>query len=173
MQWETNLIRLTKILRAALKLHSWNTEVEVKFVSSNNGMKTNEENHFLRSALPLLFTSMLLVRTYLKKTLYRIHWQTCALPYTAMLWFFVYNLWKSCFQFRSRRWGSSLPGLRTLDPPLAPPLTWAKNFRCTCLKSHLKTSPPTTQKSYPKCWKPRTTFENAPLCPPKYSIVRG
>ena len=25
--------------------------------------------------------------------------------------------------FRSRRWGSSLPGLRTRDPPLSPPST--------------------------------------------------
>ncbi len=52
--------------------------------------------------------------------------------------------------FRSRRWGSSLPGLRTRDPPLRPPSTWAEIFRHTCLQSCLKTSPPTPQKSYPK-----------------------
>ena len=27
------------------------------------------------------------------------------------------------YNFRSRRWGSSLPGLRTQDPPLSPPST--------------------------------------------------
>ena len=37
--------------------------------------------------------------------------------------------------FRSRRWGSSLPGLRTRDPPLSPPSTWAEIFRRTCLQS--------------------------------------
>ena len=34
-------------------------------------------------------------------------------------------------------------------------------------------SPPTPRKSYPEFQNPRTTFENNPLCPPKYSIVRG
>ena len=29
-------------------------------------------------------------------------------------------------KFRSRRWGSSLPGLRKLDPPLSPPSTPSK-----------------------------------------------
>ena len=52
--------------------------------------------------------------------------------------------------FRSRRWGSSLPGLRTRDPPLSPLSTWAKIFRHLCLQSHLQTSPQTHQKSYPK-----------------------
>ena len=41
--------------------------------------------------------------------------------------------------FRSRRWGSSLPGLRMLDPPLGPPWTWAEFFRRMCLQSHLQT----------------------------------
>ena len=45
--------------------------------------------------------------------------------------------------FRSRRWGSSLPGLRTRDPPLSPPSTWAEIFRRACLQSHLKKSPQT------------------------------
>ena len=61
---ETYLIGLTKIHSAALKLHSLNTEVEMKFVFRNNGMKTNEENIFSGSVLPLLCTSMLLVRLY-------------------------------------------------------------------------------------------------------------
>ena len=61
--------------------------------------------------------------------------------------------------FRSRRWGSSLPGLRTRDPLLSPPSTWAEIFRHTCLQSHLPTSPPTPQKSYPKFRNPRTIFE--------------
>ena len=38
--------------------------------------------------------------------------------------------------FRSRRWGFSLPGLHTQDPPLSPPSTWAEIFRRTCLQSH-------------------------------------
>ena len=36
-------------------------------------------------------------------------------------------------KFRWRRWGSSLPGLCTLDPPLSPPSKPAEIFRCTCL----------------------------------------
>ena len=67
--------------------------------------------------------------------------------------------WKVEANFRSRRWGSSIPGLRMQDPPLDPPSTWAKQFRRTCLQSHLQTSPPTPQKSYPKFRNPRTTFE--------------
>ena len=38
--------------------------------------------------------------------------------------------------FRSRGWGSSLPGLLTQDPPLSPPSMWAEVFRRTCLQSH-------------------------------------
>ena len=83
---------------------------------------------------------------------------------------FMSKIWNV---FRSRRWGSSLPGLNTLDPPFGAPSTWAEIFRRTCLQSNLQTSPPTPQKSYPKFRNPRTTFENTPLCPPKYSIVRG
>ena len=40
---------------------------------------------------------------------------------------------KTTQNFRSRWWGSSLPGLRTLDPPLSPQSTPAEIFRCTCL----------------------------------------
>jgi hypothetical protein len=63
-------------------------------------------------------------------------------------------------------WGSSLTGLRTRDPPLGPPSTLAEIFRNPCLQSHLQTSPPTPQKSYPKFWNPRKTFEMTPLDPP-------
>ena len=38
--------------------------------------------------------------------------------------------------FRWRRWGSLLPGLRTLDPPRSPPSTQVAFFRRTCLQSH-------------------------------------
>ena len=44
-------------------------------------------------------------------------------------------------------------------PSARPPSTWAEIFRCMCLQSHLQTSPPTPQKSYPKFRNPRTTFE--------------
>ena len=43
--------------------------------------------------------------------------------------------------FRWRRWGSSLPGLRTLDPPLSPPSTPAEMFRRTCLHNSFKITP--------------------------------
>ena len=46
------------------------------------------------------------------------------------------------------------------EPPLSPPSKWAEIFRRTCLQSHLQTSPPTPQKSYPKFQKPRTNFES-------------
>ena len=36
-------------------------------------------------------------------------------------------------KFRWRRWGSSLPGLRILDPPLSPPSTPDEIFRRTFL----------------------------------------
>ena len=39
--------------------------------------------------------------------------------------------------FCSGRWGSSLSGLRTLDPPLGPPSTRAKICQCTYLKKML------------------------------------
>ena len=43
-------------------------------------------------------------------------------------------------------------------PTLGPPSTLAKILWHTCLQSHLQTSPPTPQKSYPKFRNPRTTF---------------
>ena len=81
----------------------------------------------------------------------------------------IKSLLKVFWNLRSRRWGSSL----TVWARLTVHSAWAEIFRPTCLQSHLQTSPPTPQKSYPKFRNPRTTFENNPLCPPKYSIVRG
>ena len=40
-----------------------------------------------------------------------------------------------------------------------PPIDTSRNLLRTCLQSHLKTSPPTPQKSYPKFQNPTTTFE--------------
>ena len=39
-------------------------------------------------------------------------------------------------------------------------------FRCTCLQSHLQTSPPTPHIRVSELYE-------IPPCPPKYSIVRG
>jgi hypothetical protein len=39
---------------------------------------------------------------------------------------------QNILKYHQRRWGSSLMGLRTLDPLLVPPLTLAVFFRCTC-----------------------------------------
>ena len=46
-------------------------------------------------------------------------------------------------------------------------------FRHTCLQSHLQTSPPTPQKSYPKFRNPRTTFENTPVVRQKCHSAGG
>ena len=43
----------------------------------------------------------------------------------------------------SRQWGSSLPGLRTQEPPLSPPSMLAEIFRHMFLQSNLKAFPPT------------------------------
>ena len=51
-----------------------------------------------------------------------------------------------------------------------PPSTWADIFWRMCPQSHLQTSLPIPQKSYPKFRNRRTTFESTPLCLPKYSI---
>ena len=68
--------------------------------------------------------------------------------------------WEKERKFRSHQWwGSLLPSLRTLDPPLGPPSTWAEIFQRTCLQSYLLTSPPTAKNSYPKFRNPKTTFE--------------
>ena len=76
-------------------------------------------------------------------------------------------------EFRSCRWGSSIPGLRTRDPPLSPPSTLAEIFRRMCLQSHLQTSPPVPQKSYLKFQNPTTTFWNTPLCPANMPYLGG
>ena len=87
---------------------------------------------------------------------------------------FIYFSNEKCLDnFHSCRWGSSLLGLRTRDSQLGHPSTWAEIFPHTCLQSHLQTSPPNPQKSYPKFQNPWTTFEEKKPCPPKSVIVRG
>ena len=105
-------------------------------------------------------------------------------------------------QFPLTPMGVLAPGSAHARPSAQPPIDMSGNFRRMCLQSHLQTSPPTPQKAYPKFWNPRklpplsaqkchsagsrggpqflvvdlnpmTTFENTPLCPPKYSIVQG
>ena len=68
---------------------------------------------------------------------------------------FLVKLYKNV---RSRRCGSLLLGLRTLDPPHSPTTTWAKKFRRMCLQSHLQRSPPTPKNSYPKFRNHKATF---------------
>ena len=70
---------------------------------------------------------------------------------------------KDCGNLRSRQRWSSLPVCARLTCLLVPPSTQAQIFRRMCLQSHLLTSPPTSQKSYPKFRNPRTTFQNTPL----------
>ena len=65
---------------------------------------------------------------------------------TEQIWFvmfttlvlFFHSMWPigKNINFRLRRWGSSLRGLRTLDPPPGPPSTWVEIVRRTCLQSH-------------------------------------
>ena len=84
------------------------------------------------------------------------------------------NINKQQQKFRSRRWGSSLPGLRTQDPPLSPPSTWAEIFRRMCLQSHLQTSPPLPQKTYPMFRTPmKTSSRFFLICPPKLGFFGG
>ena len=74
------------------------------------------------------------------------------------------NLNNSNSNFRLRRWRSLLTGCTCLTGPLIPSSTGTEMFWLTCLQSHLQTSPPTPQNSYPN---PRTTFENTPIVNPK------
>ena len=66
--------------------------------------------------------------------------------------------------FRWRQWGSSLPGLCMLDPPLGLSLAPVEFILCMFLQSHLQTSSPIPQKSYPKFQNNGTTFQNNAQC---------
>ena len=68
--------------------------------------------------------------------------------------------------------GVLAPGSAHTKPSAQPPIAMSVNF-LTHVSAELQTSPPTTQKLYLKFQNPRTNFENTPLRPPKYSIVRG
>ena len=64
------------------------------------------------------------------------------------------------YNFRWRRWGSSLPGLRMLDPPLSPPSKPAEILRRMCLGLFLD------PKSYFCCdLKHHEKFRNPTLIP--------
>ena len=88
---------------------------------------------------------------------------------------FVVVILTSLFKinFRSLWWGSSLTVYARLTVCSSPHQHKRKFSGTHVVQSHLQTSPPTPQKSYPKFRNPRTTFENTPLFTPKYSIVRG
>ena len=81
-----------------------------------------------------MFLSSFRVRIYSIKYPRGIYHVSCSTVYHAFRKLLEY--------FHSRRWGSSLPGLCTLDPPLKPQSTWAEIFQHMCLQSHLQTSPP-------------------------------
>jgi hypothetical protein len=71
--------------------------------------------------------------------------------------------------FRCRRWGSSLPGLRTLDPPLIPPSTPAEIFWRICLVPQIFVHP----KSYFFCdLKPYAKFHNPTITPSGRKVTR-
>ena len=57
---------------------------------------------------------------------------------------------------------------RTLDPPLAPPIDMSGNF-----PSHVSAELPSNNSPISKVLEPYDNFWKYPLCPPKYSIVRG
>jgi hypothetical protein len=64
--------------------------------------------------------------------------------------------------------GILAPGSSHARPSAAPPpINMCGNFPALV---SAETSPPTHQKSYSKFRNPKTTFENTPLCPPKYTI---
>ena len=52
----------------------------------------------------------------------------------ANLLIYIKAFQKMLFKFRWRQWGYLLPGLRTLDPSLSPPLIPAEIFSAKCLK---------------------------------------
>jgi hypothetical protein len=73
----------------------------------------------------------------------------CEGNYIAGLLFSSFVIYRSCtiyMKFRWRRWGSSLPGLTTLDPPLSPPSKPAEIFRLMFLSWGV------TKKNLPKSY---------------------
>ena len=56
-------------------------------------------------------------------------------------------------------WKFPVTPMGVLAPGSAHARPWAEIVGRTCLQNHLRTSPPTPQKSYPKFRDPRTTFE--------------
>ena len=71
-----------------------------------------------------------------------------------------------------RRWGFSLPGLRTRDHPLGPPSTLAEIFRHKCLQSTLQTSPP-TPRSHIRSFGTLGKLLKTPLTPQIYDSAGG
>ena len=65
----------------------------------------------------------------------------------------------TCLKFPLAPMGVLAPGSAHARPSAWPPIDVSGNFTAQSLQSHPQTSPPTPQKSYPKFWNPRTTFE--------------
>ena len=82
---------------------------------------------------------------------------------------YIFPFWK----FPLASMGVLSHRLRTLDRSLVPPSTWAEIFRRTCLQSHLQTSPPTPQKSYPKFRNTRQLLKLPPLSAQKCHSAEG
>ena len=61
---------------------------------------------------------------------------TCLVMHPPTMW--VYNTYQEVLKIPLTPMVSSLLGLRTQDPPLGTPSTWAEIFRHTCLQSHLQ-----------------------------------
>jgi hypothetical protein len=74
--------------------------------------------------------------------------------------------------FRSRRWGSSLTVCARLTVRSSPHRNEWKFSGASVCRVNLKHLPQPL-RSHIKFRIPRTTFENTPLCMPKYSIVQG
>ena len=78
---------------------------------------------------------------------------------------------KGLQNFRSHKWGSSLPCLHMRDTPARPPINMSRNFSRTFLQNKLQTPPPTHKNSYLMFWAPLTA--HFPLCLPKIGLFGG